>query len=77
MLREQIDEKGLTFETHNHSGSLHLCGDEVRLRQALINYVGNAVKFTDSGTVSLKISTLEEKTHGYFYALRLKTKASG
>lgn len=31
-----------------------LRGDETRLRQALLNYAGNAVMFTQSGAIALR-----------------------
>ncbi len=52
-----------------------LIGDEQRLRQVLINLIGNAVKFTEQGEVIVSVVLLE-KTKNSFY-LRLEIQDTG
>jgi PAS domain S-box-containing protein len=52
-----------------------LIGDAGRLRQILINLVGNALKFTDKGYVELKISV--KNSNNYFQCLLFEVNDSG
>ncbi|HXH50010.1 MAG TPA: response regulator [Terriglobia bacterium] len=55
-------EKGLELALHvAHDVPYYVCADPTRLRQIVVNLVGNAIKFTDAGEVVLHV-TMESQT---------------
>src|SRR5208283_288385 len=69
-LTDLIDKTISTFGVQAHSKGLeliariapgvpaHVVGDPLRLRQILVNFIGNAIKFTDTGEVVLEINRI-------------------
>ncbi len=56
MIWIKAKEKGLEFRLHIDSSiPSMLCGDEVRIKQILINLLNNAVKYTKEGSVTLAV----------------------
>ena len=52
-----------------------LCGDAMRLKQILINYTGNAIKFSKTGQITVRASAVEEDSHSVL--LRIKVTDQG
>jgi signal transduction histidine kinase len=56
MFRDAAQQKGLQFSVHvDPAAPSVLIGDQVRLRQIILNLLGNVIKFTDRGHVSLDV----------------------
>ncbi|MGE4559025.1 MAG: ATP-binding protein [Desulfobulbus sp.] len=53
----QAEEKGLRFQLeYDPSLPAYVMGDSLRIRQILVNLIGNAVKFTSAGSITLSVS---------------------
>jgi signal transduction histidine kinase len=69
-LRFKAEEKGLLLKVQIDDAIPEvLIGDPVRLNQILLNLAGNAIKFTEKGSVEIKVvlsSPVGETVHLYF-----------
>ena len=62
MFRIRAEEKGILFINQTLTDLPQTVqGDEKRLRQVLINLLGNAIKFTEKGQVTLKVARQQGK----------------
>ncbi|MBP7901784.1 MAG: response regulator [Spirochaetes bacterium] len=60
MFSYQIKNMGLNFEIHNELSFKYFKSDPSKVKQVLINLIGNSLKYTEKGSIVLRIS--ENKT---------------
>ncbi|MFV0604505.1 MAG: ATP-binding protein [Niabella sp.] len=80
MFSATIVEKNLTYEWHiDEKIPMDLKGDAERLRQILINLIGNAIKFTSEGSIQLNIGIvwIDEDSGMYKLGFTIKDTGSG
>ena len=61
MIQTSAQKKGLMVALELPDAPRGLTGDPTRLRQALLNYAMNAVKFTDVGGIALRAAIADER----------------
>jgi signal transduction histidine kinase/ActR/RegA family two-component response regulator len=77
MTAPRAAERGLGFalEQPGHLRGLRLVGDGQRIAEVLLNFAGNAVKFTERGRVDLRVE--ERSREGVLLRLRFSVHDSG
>ncbi|MCG8317306.1 MAG: ATP-binding protein [Pseudomonadales bacterium] len=62
--QSQIEAKGLDFLANlDTSSDLIVLGDPVRIRQILENLISNAIKFTETGTITVSVNLVNETAY--------------
>lgn len=75
LVADQAKLKGLSVISDSDGVPHWLRGDPTRLRQAMLNYAGNAVKFTEQGSIVLRAKLLQENEQGLL--VRFEVQDSG
>ena len=60
IMNARAQDKGLCLRIETDVFPSNLRGDPTRLQQALLNYVANAIKFTQTGSITLRTFKLDE-----------------
>jgi CheY-like chemotaxis protein len=70
MQEEAARQKGLELSQESDTNlPQSVCGDSLRLRQILLNFVGNAIKFSDHGRIQIRTRLVEEDRHSILLRL--------
>jgi len=77
VLGEQIQAKDLNFIVESEDVPDWLTGDVTRLRQALLNYVSNAVKFSEQGTITVRIVKMKEESGRLLFRFEVQDTGLG
>ncbi len=75
LIREEAYQKKISLTWESETLPEHLIGDETRLRQSLINFAGNAIKFTQKGSITIRGLLLQTK--GDQHHVRFEVADSG
>ena len=75
MLTPKARAKGITINLESSALETPLVGDPTRLQQALLNYAGNALKFTEQGHITLRVR--EEAQTATSVTLRFEVEDTG
>lgn len=76
--RGPVEAKGLKLRLESTGGVPRAVrGDPMRLRQVLNNLISNAVKFTEAGTITLRLDAWSEEPGGYLMLIEVADTGPG
>ncbi|MDP1525186.1 MAG: ATP-binding protein [Rhodocyclaceae bacterium] len=77
LFAQKIQDKGLSLRIELAPALTHheFVGDPLRLGQVLLNLTGNAIKFTEQGSITVRTRMIEENAHDVL--LRCEVQDSG
>jgi signal transduction histidine kinase/DNA-binding NarL/FixJ family response regulator len=78
LLGSRAEQKHLSLTMHVDDNVAELvAGDVLRLRQILLNLIGNAIKFTDSGSIVVTVNRLSEGREDIEYQFSVRDTGMG
>ena len=78
LFRENVRAKGIAIHAEiDPRVPARISSDPTRLRQILINIVGNAVKFTDKGSVTVIARAVHDENDRFFFSIFVKDTGVG
>lgn len=74
----KAEEKKIVLSSDIHPATpLKVRGDQIHLRQVLVNLIGNALKFTEGGAVTLRVFLEHQSTQNYLVRVEVSDTGIG
>ncbi|WP_319243342.1 PAS domain S-box protein [uncultured Propionivibrio sp.] len=78
MIDERANGKGLRILRAIHPNvPAEAIGDELRVAQIVLNYVSNAIKFSEHGTIRVRLTVQDEDVHSVMLRLEVEDEGIG
>lgn len=77
MISPQARAKGLSYTVDLPSLPDNLIGDRTRLRQALLNFLTNAIKFTENGAIALRAKVVDDSADSAVLCFEVSDTGAG